>query len=49
MRLNSAPEKGKANRELIDRLSEYFQVAKSNIVINQGFNRPDKLIEIKGK
>ena len=46
--LNSAPEKGKANRELIERLSDYFQTPKSNIIIAQGWNRPDKIIEIKG-
>lgn len=48
-RLNSPPEKGKANRELIKRLAKYFNVSKSQITIVQGFKFPEKVVEIRYK
>lgn len=47
VKLLSAPERGKANRELIKVLAEYFKVSKSQIKIIQGFKRPDKVVEIR--
>ncbi len=44
--LNSIPEKGKANKELIALLSEYFHTAKSNILIKKGLTSTNKIIEL---
>jgi uncharacterized protein (TIGR00251 family) len=38
---------GKANERLIDVLSEYFQVPKSNVQILKGAKTKNKLVEIK--
>ncbi len=47
VKLVSPPEKGKANRELIEILSEYFNTKKSNIKIVKGEFGRDKMVEIK--
>ncbi len=44
--LTSPPEKGKANEELIEVLSEYFRTAKSNINIKKGKSSRIKIIDI---
>lgn len=44
--LKSKPEKGKANKELIDFLSEKFKVSKSEIVILKGKTSRNKIIKI---
>jgi uncharacterized protein (TIGR00251 family) len=44
--LKSPPVDGKANKELIKRLSENFNVAKSKIRIKSGLSSRQKLIEI---
>ena len=41
-----APEKGKANQEVIKLLAKYFQVAKSKVKIISGKTAKIKLIEI---
>ena len=42
----SESEKGKANRELIEKLSKHFHVAKSNVKIISGFTTAKKVVEI---
>jgi len=40
----TAPEKGHANGAVVELLSEYFDVAKSKIVISKGLTSRDKVI-----
>jgi uncharacterized protein len=47
VKVTIAPEKGKANKKVIDILSEYFNVSKSQIEIVRGKTMADKFIEIK--
>jgi uncharacterized protein (TIGR00251 family) len=47
IKLSSPPIKNKANKELIELLSEYYHVSKKVIKIKQGIHSRDKLIEIK--
>lgn len=44
--LHAAPEKGKANIELIELLSQHFNIAKTKINILSGDNSPHKKIKI---
>lgn len=44
--LTAVPEKGKANKALLDVLARHFGVAKSTVCILKGDTRRDKLIEI---
>ena len=46
VKLNSPPVDGKANKELIELLSGYFSVPKSNVIIQSGINTKNKLIKI---
>lgn len=46
IKINAAPVEGKANKELINFLSEHFKTAKSNIRILKGEKSRNKLIEI---
>lgn len=43
----AAPEKGKANRELINFLSQEFGIAKFNITIISGQMTRNKLVKLK--
>lgn len=43
---NEAPEKGKANRRVVELLAEYFDVAKSNVEIVSGETSKRKIVEI---
>lgn len=45
--LKSSPIAGKANQELIQVLADYFQVAKSQVAIQQGHTTRTKLIHIE--
>lgn len=47
IKVSSPPEKGKANKKVIEMLSKEFQTAKSNITIIAGETAKEKLIEIK--
>lgn len=47
--LNSPPHGGKANEELIEFLSDYFDVRKKDISIIKGVNCREKTILIKEK
>lgn len=44
--LISAPEKGKANKELFQILSEYLNISKKQMTILQGINWQNKIIKI---
>lgn len=44
--LTSPPEKGKANEELIEILSEHLGIAKSRIKIKKGHTSRTKVVEI---
>lgn len=48
IKLHSPPVDGEANKELIELLSELFNVKKSSIKIIKGKSSKDKLIEIEG-
>ncbi len=45
--LKSVPEKGKANKELVEVLAEYFKVKKSQVEIIYGAKNREKIIFIK--
>ncbi len=47
VRVKSPPTEGKANRELIEVLSDYFGVPKSRIRIVSGQSSRNKLVEIE--
>ena len=47
VKLKSKPEGGKANKELIEILSRYFDTPKSKIRIISGLKSRDKLIELE--
>ena len=44
--LKSKPERGKANRELIQKLADYFEIDKNRIQINSGIISNKKLVNI---
>jgi len=44
--ITAAPEKGKANKALIDLLASYFNVKKKDVRIIQGKHAPLKAVEI---
>ena len=44
--LKSKPERGKANREMIEKIAEYFRISKDRIYIISGLTSNRKLIEI---
>ena len=48
IRIAAAPEKGKANRELIDFLSDKLGIRKSDITILRGETSRTKILEIRG-
>ncbi len=47
VRVNSPPIEGKANKEVIELISQYFKVPKSKIKIKKGLKSKIKLVEIK--
>lgn len=44
--IKSSPIKGMANTEVVNTLSKYFNVAKSNVIILRGKTSHTKLVEI---
>ncbi len=46
IKLHSSPDKGKANEELIEILSEFFQVSKKKVIILKGHFSRQKIVEI---
>ena len=47
VRVDERAEQGKANRRLIEILSDHFKVSKSKIKIIRGANSRDKLVEVE--
>jgi uncharacterized protein (TIGR00251 family) len=47
VRVDAKAENGRANKRLVEILSEYFKVQKSSIVIAKGLKSRNKIIEIK--
>lgn len=47
VKIREKPVDGEANRGLIEALSEFFKVPKSNIKILQGHTSREKVVEIK--
>ncbi len=45
-RITAPPQKGKANEELIELLSQYFGIPESRITIKRGHTSRIKIIEI---
>lgn len=48
VRVLAAPEKGRANREVIERLAEFLGVPRSCLKIVRGETSPDKQIKVIG-
>ncbi len=48
VKISAIPEGGKANEELISFFSEYFDVAKSSVIIIHGEKCKDKVVRIFG-
>lgn len=48
IKIAAAPDKGKANKELIDYLSEILGLKKANLEIIRGHTSHNKLISIQG-
>ncbi len=47
--LKAVPEKGLANRELIEFLAKYFKISKSEIKIVGGKTSSRKIVDVGGK
>ena len=47
VKVDKVPEKGKANKRLIEILSEHFNTSKGNIKIVAGEKSHNKIVEIK--
>lgn len=47
VKFNAPREKGKANEKLIEILSEYFKISKSQIKIVSGFTSSNKIVNIE--
>ncbi len=48
VKVTVVPEKGKANKKVIEVLSKYFNVSKSRIKLVKGEKSKEKLFEIEG-
>lgn len=46
VRLTAAPEKGKANEQLIEAIAEHLKIPKSRITILRGLTSRDKILQI---
>jgi len=44
--LRSAPEKGKANKELVELIAKEYKVAKKNVTISRGATGRNKIVEV---
>ena len=49
VRLTAPPKDGKANKQLIEILADYFKIAKSRVVIKAGKTSKTKVIVISGE
>jgi uncharacterized protein (TIGR00251 family) len=48
IKIAAPPDKGKANKELVDFLSDLLDIKKSRIAISRGQTSHNKVIEIEG-
>ncbi len=46
VRVDERPDRGRANKRLVEILSDYFGVPKSRVVIVRGSKSRDKVVEI---
>jgi len=46
VKINQPPEKGKANKKIIELLADYFKVSKSKIIIKSGLTSRKKVVVI---
>jgi uncharacterized protein len=46
--IKSEPKQGKANREMIRRISEFFEIPENSIRIISGLTSRKKVVEIQG-
>lgn len=46
IKLKSPPVDGKANEELVEFLSEYYNIPKSSVKIKKGLKSKNKIVEI---
>ena len=46
VKLTAAPEKGKANKQLVEVLAEHYQVSKSKIRILKGTASKNKIVDV---
>ena len=47
--VRSAPERGKANRELVELLAEEYKVPKCKVIILKGETARNKIVEVTEK
>jgi len=47
VKVNAPPQKGLANKRLVEVLADYFRIPKSSVKIIHGFTSKMKLVEIK--
>jgi len=47
--VSASPEKGRANKALIDALARYFDIPKSRISISAGHTTRNKIVNIQDK
>ena len=47
VKVTAVPEKGKANKKVVELLAKHFKVSKSQVDIIRGTTVPDKLINIQ--
>jgi len=47
VRVSAAPDKGKANREVLERLADYLDVPPSRLTIVRGETSSNKLVRIE--
>ena len=45
----SAPVKGKANKEIVKKISDYFKVKQDGVTIIRGLNSKTKIIDVSPK
>ena len=46
VKLTAAPEKGKANKQLVEVLAEHYQVSKSKIRVLKGAASKNKIVDV---
>jgi uncharacterized protein (TIGR00251 family) len=47
VKLTSPPEKGKANKQLVEILANHYKIKKSAVKIIKGLASPQKIVEVK--